>query len=401
VTDGPGAADSAPVSATQSTSSAASVRTVAATLVALTLSVMPAFLLGGIAVLVRRDLGFSEAGLGAAIAVFYTASTVAAVPGGHLAERLGGLRASGIGVLISSAALLGIALLANSWRQLVLFQAIGGLANALIQPATNLALARAVPLRRQGLAFGLKQTNGPIATFVAGISVPLIGLTLGWRWAFALMAVTGLAFFVVRPPTRLGSPPPPQPSPRGDSPTSPLVLTAVGCGFGIAAAASLIGFYVESAVASGHPVAHAGWWFAAGSVVGTVARIAWGWVADRRAARGLGLISGLLVSGAVGFALLGASSSAAVLAVATALAFAAGWGWFGLIFFAVVQVSPTAPARATGIVLAGVSAGGIVGPPLFGFVVERSGYGLAWAGTAAGLLVAAAFIATGEWLRTR
>lgn len=383
----------APVEATGTRSR----RTTGAALVALVVSVLPAFLLGGVAVLVRRDLGFSESALGAAISAFFLASGLAAVPGGRLAERLGGLRATAVGVAGSSLALAGVAVAARSWALLVAFLAVGGVANSITQPATNLALARAVPVARQGLAFGVKQTNGPVATFLAGISAPLVGITVGWRWAFALAAVGALAFFAVAPRPYHDPPSrhPPGGQAAGDAPTRAVVLLAVGAGAGTAAAASLMGFYVESAVAAGLSVGAAGWWFATGSVAGTAARVVWGWTADRPRGEAATLVLVLLLAGAFGFALLGTTTAWPVFLPATVAAFAAGWGWFGLLLFAVVQRSPSAPARATAAVIAGVSGGGIVGPPAFGLLVERQGYPVAWMAAAAALVVAAAFVAAG------
>lgn len=377
--------------------------TTAAALVSLVVSVLPAFLLGGLAVLVRQELVFGEAALGVAISSFFLASMVGAVPGGWIAERLGGLRATALGVLGSSLSLACVALFARSWPTLASFLALGGLANAVIQPATNLALARAVPVRRQGLAFGLKQTNGPVATFLAGISAPLVGLTIGWRWAFGLAAILAFGFFLVapRPYTDPESVNPPRRRRARDAPGRAVALTAIGAGAGTAAASSLIGFYVESAVATGLPLATAGWWFAAGSVAGTVARVAWGWVADRTGRDGVGMVLMLLVSGAVGFVLFAVATAWPMFLLATVLAFTAGWGWFGLLMFAVVQDSPSAPAQATALVIAGVSAGGTLGPPVFGLLVQHAGYLTAWGAAAAALVVAAIFVAGGARLVTR
>ncbi|HSK97343.1 MAG TPA: MFS transporter, partial [Euzebyales bacterium] len=194
VTPSPGAAGEAGVIV-----DAASRRTLAAAFVAAVLSVMPTFLLGGVAVLVREDLNFSESRLGLCITAYYVVSAISAVPGGHLAERLGGLRGCSVGIVLSATTLASVAAFAHSWWQLAVCLMAGGLANALLQPATNLALARGIPADRQGLAFGLKMANGPVATMLAGLSASVIATTVGWRWAFIAMACLAMVFFVVRP----------------------------------------------------------------------------------------------------------------------------------------------------------------------------------------------------------
>ncbi len=66
-----------------------------------------------------------------------------------------------------------------------------GSANSVAQPAINLFMAEQVPLERQGLAFGIKQSAIPGAILVSGLALPLIALPLGWRSAFALAGVGG------------------------------------------------------------------------------------------------------------------------------------------------------------------------------------------------------------------
>lgn len=368
---------------------------VATTITSVTLSVIPAFLTGALAVLIRRDLALTEAQLGAAVAAFFAASTLTAVWGGHLTERLGAETAMAIAGLGSAASLLGIALGASSWQQLAAFLALGGVANSIAQPATSLGLARRVPARRLGLAFGVKQTNGPVATMLAGLALPAVGLTLGWRWAFALLAVAGVTFAIVvgrRPRDRAHATRASRPR-AADLPMTQLVLLALANLAGTAAATSLITFYVESVVVSGVGVAAAGLWFASGSVFGSGARVLWGWVADRHRIDPLVLVIALQVIGAAGLWLLAFAGNPLLLAVVTLIAFVAGWGWFGLLLFAVVQRNPTAPGAASGVVNAGVAAGGIVGPPAFGALVEGAGYGPAWTAATVALLVAAGFSA--------
>jgi MFS family permease len=168
---------------------------------------------------------------------------------------------------------------------------------------------------------------------------------------------------------------------------------------------------VESAVAGGLSVSAAGFMLVAGSVTGTVARGAWGWLADRRrrvqasasepAGGGFGLTVLLLIFGGFAFALLGVRAGPVVLLVATMLAFAAGWGWPGLLLFSVVRASPSAPAKATGIVIVGTSSGGVVGPTAFGFLVEHAGFQVAWQAAAVAVLLAAACIGGGAHLVRR
>lgn len=372
-------------------------QTIAATLVASIFSILPVVLLGGVAVLVRRDLGFSETRLGLLLAMFYGATALTAVYGGALAERIGGLRAVGFAILLNVVSLIAIASLATRWWHLAVLLATAGFANAVIQPASNLALARWVPARRQGFAFGVKQANGPMATMLAGAAAALIATRFGWRWAFALAALGGLGFFALRPrdwriePRRLVR--------DGDQPDAsfgPMLIVAVGCGLAAAVGTSLTGFYVESAVADGYGIAGAGWLLVTGSAVGIFARVGWGRVIDRSLISGFAMTALLMIGGGGGYVLIGLSTGSVLLITGTVIAFGLGWAWTGIAFFAAVQASPASPGKASGMVMAGVSAGGIFGPPLFGRVVETWGYPAAWRSGAVVLVLGAGVVLVGD-----
>jgi MFS family permease len=146
-----------------------------------TAAVLPGFLVGALALQIRGDLDVSVAAVAAGVTVFFLAGAIGAGPGGRLSERTGALRAMRYSVLVTAACLLTAALLANSLVVLFLCLAIAGLANAVVQPATNLFMADQVPMERQGLAFGIKQSAIPGAVLLSGLALPLLALPLGWR----------------------------------------------------------------------------------------------------------------------------------------------------------------------------------------------------------------------------
>ncbi|MGH3147688.1 MAG: MFS transporter [Rubrobacter sp.] len=188
-----------------------------------TAGVLPAFLTGGLAVQIRSELDFGSAALGLAVAVFFLTVSLASVVMGRVVERIGSHRAMRVSALGSTAALLGTALFAWSWTWLVACLVFGGLANAVAQPATHLSLAREVPANRQGLSFGIKQAAIPAATLLAGLAVPTIAVTLGWRWAFAGGAVLALGISLLVPAETHRGVRKVREARAGDAPTAPLV----------------------------------------------------------------------------------------------------------------------------------------------------------------------------------
>jgi MFS family permease len=341
-----------------------------------TVGVLPAFLTGGLAVQIRDELEFGSAALGLAFAAFFASSSLASAVMGRLVERIGFHRGMRLAATGGAASLLGVALLARSWTGLIACLVLGGLANAVSHPATNLSLAREVSAGRQGLSFGVKQAAIPAATLLAGLAVPSIALTFGWRWAFAGGAALALAVALFVPAGGSGGVVRRLKEER-NARVAPLMLLALGIGLGSTATAPLGSFLVESSVAAGLRVDTAGLLLALGSAVNILVRVAFGHLADGMSGGRLRLVAAMLGIGVVGFALLATGESALILPGAL-LAFGAGWGWPGLFNFAVVKTSPGAPAAATGVTQTGASAGAALGPLVFGLVVEVASYDVAW-----------------------
>ena len=365
-----------------------------------TAGVLPAFLTGGLAVQMREEFGFGVAALGLAVAAFFVCSSLVSAVMGRLVERIGsrqGMRLSAIG---SAATLLGIALLAESWAGLVACLVLGGLANAVSHPATHLSLAREVPACRQGLSFGVKQAAIPAATLLAGLAVPGIAVTLGWRWAFAGGAALALAVASLVPEASGSTPRRRERTREKDARVAPLLLLALGIGLGSTAATPLGAFIVGSSVAAGLRVETAGLLLALGSAVNIVVRVLFGHLADGMSGGRLRLVAAMLGIGVAGFALLATGESGLIVPGAL-LAFGAGWGWPGLFNFAVVKTSPGAPAAATGITQTGASGGAALGPLVFGLVAEVTSYDVAWLGSGAMALAALVAILAGRRMLLR
>ncbi len=365
-----------------------------------TAGVLPGFLTGGLAVQIRGELGFGEGALGFAVAVFFAASALASVVSGRVVERLGSSLGMRLAAVASAASLLAVSVLASTWWWLCACLVLGGLGNAISHPATHLLLAREVPQNRQGLAFGVKQAAIPAATLLAGLAVPTLAVTVGWRWAFTGGAALALCIALLVSKGGEKGIRRVKEARAGDVPLVPLLLLALGIGLGSAAANPLGAFVVESAVAAGIGVGAAGLLLALGSAAGIGVRVVFGHLADRLNSGRLRLVAGMLVVGTVGFVLL-ASGSAPLLVVGVTVAFAAGWGWPGLFNFAVVKSNPGAPAAATGITQTGASSGAAVGPLAFGLLVEETSFATAWLASGAVAIFAAAAILAGRGMLLR
>lgn len=373
---------------------AGSARTIAVAAGGSVLGVIPVFLVGSLAVFVRDDLDFGQTQLGIAVSVFFLSSAASAIPGGRLTERLGARKALLGAAGVSGIAMIGIGILAMSWTGLMAWLVLAGIANGVAQPAGNLALARGVTGGRRGLAFGIKQSSIPAATLLAGAAVPIIALTVGWRWGFIGGALGAVVIALIMPRDAYVSP-----TARsgkalrdGDSPILPLVVLATAATCGASVGTSLASFYVEGTVTAGFSAGFSGVMLVVGSASGILSRLAIGWYADKRVRGHLILVSMLLGFGGMGFVALAMSATfPALLLPGTILGFAAGWGWPGLFNFVVVRLNPNAPAAATAITQTGVFLGGVTGPVAFGAVAENVSFQVAWF-LAAGLQVFGAIL---------
>ncbi len=350
------------------------------------------FLVGGLAVQIRSDLGFSESALGAAVTIGFAAGALAAPFGGRIADRMGPRTSLYTGAFLAVIALLGIGLVADTWGVLVLFLVVTGLAVAVTDPGLAILVGRAIRPQRQGLAFGIKEASIPAATLFAGLAVPAIALTVGWRWAFGI-GVVPLLMVVFLLPRVVRDSEPSSPVTKqaveaavGTSRRRAIVLSAIAAALGTTAASGVGVFLTESAVAMGMTQGNAGFLLAAGSSAGIVARISAGVAADRTGGPQFKLISVMLAVGAVTLA-LGGTGSTALLVVGTIGAFTGAWAWTGVFFLSLIKSSPATPGAVAGIGTFSLGVGNASGPLLFGLTAEHASFAAAWlvAGIAAGI----------------
>jgi MFS family permease len=371
------------------------VRAIGAAVLATTAGSMPVYLMGGLAVQAAADTGIDLAQLGALAAVYFGSSALWSAPAGTIVERLGVFHTVVVAAVLSTVTLVGIAVFGRTVEALAAFIFLAGASNGIVQPAVNLMLARTIPVGRRGLAFGIKQAAVPLGSFLGGISVPLVGLTIGWRWAFAIGVLAPVSAVLLIP--RLGRESASGSRRRDRTPTRHgLVSVALGAGLANGSTMMLGTFYVAGAVAGGIAPAHAGLLLSVGSLLGITTRIVVGNIADKRDAGHFIRVRWMFGVAAAGFVLLAIGQHPVVVLIGTGLAFAASWGWHGLLTYAVVVAHPTNPASATAMTQAGSYGGGVVGPIVFGVLSATVGFGVAWNVAAAFTVLGFVMVSIGE-----
>lgn len=376
---------------------------------------LPVFLLGGMSAIVRPELGFDEQALGLMVGAYFGAAAISSGLLGRVVGSMGARRSAASALLLTSAASLGMATIAEGAREVIPLFMVAGIANGVMQPAANLAIARRIPIARQGITFGIKQAAIPIATLLSGLALPIVALTVGWRWAYAgvamaapLIALAALRSFPGieddatsaasharsrgRGAVRRGSP---LAGSRGR-----LVVLAVAGALGSGAANALGAFLVDTAVSVGIAAARAGLLLSLGSLGAVAARLLAGWVADHTRLDLSVVIAVMMAAGGAAFVLIPTLLTTAARSAVVLVAFVGCLGWAGVFQLSVVRQHLVAAAAATGFTQAGMFAGGLLGPIAFGTIAASVGYTAAWRAAGAAALLAAVLV-IGQMVVTR
>ncbi|MEV3869789.1 MFS transporter [Streptomyces sp. NPDC049906] len=357
---------------------------------AMALSMLQLFLLGALGPRLVEELDVSVAVLGFTTTLGFGVAALLSPTSGRLVDRIGPRRALVASALVTAVALALIAM-APGAGLLLGAVALGGLPQALANPATNKAvLALVAPARRAGVT-GIKQSGVQLGAFAAGLPLAVLASSVGWRgavWTAAAVAVL-VAGWAAR--TLPPDPPPPAAAggpgrPRGH--VAHLAVFSVFLGCGIASVNTYVTLFGDHRLHLG-PTA-AATLVAVLGVAGIAGRV--GWSRAARPGRAPWLPGGLAV-GAVAAALLLAASVRVEWLVWPAVVAVGVFAVSGNAVSMVLVVQRAVPGRAgqdSAWVAAGFFAGFALGPPLVGALAERGRYGAGWAVVAVEFAVAAA-----------
>ncbi|MEV3935453.1 MFS transporter [Glycomyces sp. NPDC049804] len=372
--------------------------TIAAAMTVQVAAVLPVFLFGGLAVQITGELGMGVSAIGWISGIYFAVTAATTVPSGRLVDRFGALVTARTAIGMSAAGLLGVAAFAHDPVMLTVFMVLCAPANGLGQLASNTVLSEWAPAGRRGLCFGAKQASVPLCTMLGGLSVPVVALTLGWRWAFVIGAA--LVLLALVPLAGLGRPAV-RPRNRGArSFDARLLLFAVATFLGALAATPIGSFATTFTVDIGGSESYAGLVLMIGGIAGVVGRTGFGALADVRKGGEFTVIALMLAAGAAGVATY-LLELPWLLPVGTAAAYGLGWAWPGLMNHAVVQRYADAPALATSVTQTGIFLGGAIGPIGFGLVVDHAGWGVGWTAAVAAMAASALFIVAGSTVGRR
>ncbi|MFC5970162.1 MFS transporter [Halomarina salina] len=352
---------------------------------------------------IRDAFSLSESLVGVFLTAALLGYTVGLFPSGAAVDGFGEKRTMVLGLVALAVASICVSL-APSYGLLLGAGAVLGAAYSTAMPASNRAIVASSPPGRQGLAMGLKQVGVTVGSGAASLVVTGVAAVAAWQvgfWVVAALAGGYALGFVALYDGSAGTGEFSLPDVSGLRANRAYVLLVAAGLFLGASVFSMLGYtvlYVQDAV--GASAAVGGVVLAVTQVTGSVGRIGAGPLADRLGgAKGAATVA--LGQMAVATALLavlatGDRSLPVVVAVFVCLGLSmhGATGVFYACLSALVADDDIGGATAGG--QTAINTGGLVAPPLFGLLVETSGYGLAW-----GLLGGTTLAATGLLLAVR
>ena len=345
-----------------------------------------------VAPVVAQTLQVSPALVGLYVSVTYAGAMVATLMGGATVARMGAIRVSQWGLVLSA---LGLLLCAVPWLpSMVLGAVLIGLGYGPITPASSHLLARTTPKHQMSLVFSIKQTGVPLGSMLAGAVVPPLALLGNWQLSLVAVAVVCLLCAWVSQSLRaeLDSDRQPDTRIRWGSLIEPIrlvlahrsLLTMASCSFMFSMVQLSLTTYLVTFLHDdlSYGLVAAGLALSVTQLGGIGGRVVWGYVADRwlGARRMLLLLASMMALGALASAFLTTDTPQAVV-IAILVGFgASAIGWNGVYLAEVARRAPPGMASmATGGTLAFTFLGVVVGPPMFGalsglFGTYRAGF---------------------------
>ena len=171
----------------------------------LTIQIYVSFATAAAAVLapeIAREFGIETRWVGVFVGIVYGGAMFASLASGTFVERHGAIRVSQACVVLCAIGVCAMAATPASAPVLLALAAVViGFGYGPITPASSHLLQRTAPPSRLALTFSIKQTGVPAGVALAGALLPAATLAIGWRPAFAIVALAGaavLGFVVAR-----------------------------------------------------------------------------------------------------------------------------------------------------------------------------------------------------------
>jgi ACS family hexuronate transporter-like MFS transporter len=341
----------------------------------------------------RDGFGLTRFQVGLLVPAVYVGGLVFSIPAGRLADRLGpracltsGLTLGGLMLLVGAAA--------TGFPTFLMCLVVTGIGWSVVNPALGRALFELFAARERGFAMGIKQMGQTVGGIAAALVLPIVAEQWGWRLAIGSSAMLLVVFvgLASHPMSVFRSEAHKAPAMTTGTAGTPwwwlrraalLVVFGAGLGLGMVQSAFLSYFPLFAIQALGLSKVGAGVLLGVAQTGGAAARLGLGAVSDRwlegRRVPGLVLTSAL-TAGAFMLLTWSPGSGWGLQSVGVFCAGAGVLGWVGLYMVLSAELGGAEHAGSmTGVGVAFLLAGILLGGPLFGVVLENTdSYAMGW-----------------------
>jgi sugar phosphate permease len=332
-----------------------------------------------------QDLQITRKDVGLLLTAAYLGGVLVLVVAGSLSDRFGVRALFLVGMVLAGLPLaLGSAVPSYLW--LLLPMVLYGIGNGFALPPTTRAIVEWFPTRRRGLAMGVKQTGVALAGMICDLIVPPLGQTIGWRGTLLVLGALTVASGIISWLLYRERPDDPNAPAKAARPGLSAVIrnrnllllsgvTFLYAGVQLSIAGFMVLFLTEKV---GMSITEAGAMLALAQAGGIVGRIGWGIVSDvlfgGRRKIVMAIFSVMAAVSSIVLAMTGPETPRMVLLVTLAVAGVSAIGWNGINMLFVAEIAGRqASATAAGLNLTCSYLGIMVGPPIFGYLVDLTG----------------------------
>jgi ACS family hexuronate transporter-like MFS transporter len=159
--------------------------------IAQTVSAFVLLVIPPIAPFLQRDLNLTHTQIGLFISATYTGIAALSIASGNLTDILGVRR-----MLMAGIVLMGIILIftsqLNTFLEIAILLFFLGIAYSSIPPSTSKGVIEWFPRKERGIAMGIKQTGFTIGSLIAAGILPILASITDWRYSFILSGILAI-----------------------------------------------------------------------------------------------------------------------------------------------------------------------------------------------------------------
>ncbi len=355
----------------------------------------------------QPELQLTYSQIGSMMTFMYLGAILMSLPAGWLTDHLGVKKTIVYSQLITGGFVTLLSLSGNYWA-FIFFAFLVGLGYGVSNPPTTKGIMVLVQDGNRGLAMSLKQTGVPIAGALTAAILPPLALLYSWRFSFVVagiaVSVAGLLSQILYQPS-LEHSPLPKGTPRESFSTGwkkiarnrDIIFLSIAGAFCALVQTSLFTYTVLYLMdARQFELLQATFSLTLMSIGGIIGRVFWGITSDRLFKGSRKVVLQLLVAIIFVIALLlglDIHLPSFMLVIVFFILGTSAIGWNGVFHAFIGEISGKEMAGlATGVTMTIVFMGGLIGPILYGKIVDVSkSYDVAWLSLSAAM--AGAFLA--------